>query len=255
MKHLLLLLAIFSLTTACQSKRAYQTERSEMQIAWKRIPVTTTSHPNPLISETVGKYKSALDEQMMVVVGVAPEEMLYKRPESKLTNFTSDAMMLLDTKYTDSGVIDLAIMNVNGHRAPIRKGEVTVGDLFSTYSFDNELVVVSLKGTYLIELFRAYAKMGGAGISSTVKLIIGKDKALKSAKVNGQDVDPDKIYTIITLDYLAEGNDGMDALAKAISTTKTNIILREYMIDYVRSLTEKGLPVSAKEDQRIVIEK
>ncbi len=144
-----------------------------------------------------------------MIIGQATQNMPYGKPESLLTNFTSDVMKLLDTRYTDGLPVDITLMNVNGHRAPIAKGDITVGDIFSTYSFENELVVVRLKGTDLNELFDQYAQMGGAGISGNVRLDI-KDGKITSSSVDGKPVDKDKIYTIVTLDYLAEGNDGME---------------------------------------------
>ncbi len=217
------------------------------------VPVTATSHPDPQMSALVEGYKHQLEKTMGVVIGTAAQNMPYGKPESLLTNFTSDAIKGLDTHYTDGQPVDLTLMNVNGHRSPIAKGDITVGDIFSTYSFENELVVVRLKGNDLNELFDQYAQMGGAGISGNVRLHI-KDKKIVSATVDGKPVDKDKIYTIVTLDYLSEGNDGMAALKKAQSVTHTKITLRDFILDYIKSETAKGNAIDSKLDGRIAVE-
>jgi len=220
----------------------------------ERILVTPTNTPDIGMMKLVGGYKTKLDKEMNVVIGESLQDMPFERPESFLTNLTSDVMYQLNTKYSDGARIDLALMNVNGHRASLPKGNITVGDIYEIYSFDNELVVVKLKGSDLTKVFNSYAIMGGAGVSSNVKLIISKDGKLIDAIVGGSLVDDDRIYTIVTLDYLAEGNDGMEALKNALSTEKTGIILRDYMMDYVKRQTEEGKAVSSKLDGRITIQ-
>ncbi|GAB6008265.1 5'-nucleotidase C-terminal domain-containing protein [Dysgonomonas reticulitermitis] len=217
------------------------------------IPVTGTNRPDKEMADTVAYYKHRMQNVMDQVIGSSAQYMAVGKPESLLTNFTSDVMLGLDTKYTDGQPVDLTMMNVHGHRSPVPEGDITVGDVFSTYSFENELVVVRIKGSNLKEVFDGYAGIGGAGISGNVKLVI-KDKQLQSAKVNGFPLDRNKIYTIVTLDYLAEGNDGMKALKKAESVTNTGLTLRDYMMDYIKAKAKNGEKISSKIDGRIVIE-
>ena len=105
-----------------------------------------------------------------------------------------------------------------------------------------------------MEAFESYAKMGGAGISSTVHLEV-KGEKLVSATVKGKPVDQNKTYTIITLDYLADGNDGMEAFAKATEVVEPGITLRDMMMNYVKEQTAAGKTVSSVLDGRITIQK
>ncbi|MFV0468864.1 MAG: 5'-nucleotidase C-terminal domain-containing protein [Dysgonomonas sp.] len=219
--------------------------RTEMDATYD--PATVT--PMQLL---VDGYKAQLDKEMNQVIGVAVQDMNLGRGESLLTNWTSDAMEKAGDKFT-SGHCDLALMNVNGHRANLAKGNITLGNMYEIYSFDNALVLVKVKGSVLTEVFESYAKMGGAGISSSAHLEITKDGKLLSATVNGQPVDPKKTYSLVTLDYLAEGNDGMEALKKEDSVTPLGLLLRTYMIDYVKEQTKAGQQINSVLDGRITI--
>ncbi|MCD8261190.1 MAG: 5'-nucleotidase C-terminal domain-containing protein [Bacteroides sp.] len=240
----LLLLAL----TECQTRSYVASD-----IRGEYIPVTPTQNPDQATATFINSYKQQLDDQMNEVIGHSVEFMPYSKPESLLTNLTSDVMVKLDPGYTGGVVPDLSLMNVSGHRAALPKGDLTVGHLFSTYSFENQLAVVRLKGEYLHEVFDAYAQMGGAGISSTVKCVI-KDNKVVSALVNGEPVDNNRIYTIITLDYLAEGNSRMSALTQSEETTFPGITLRDYMIKYIKNETRNGREIRSVLDGRITIE-
>ena len=221
----------------------------------QRQPIVAADYPQigGEIEVLVEKYKVKLDNEMNQVIGVSTQDMTYGRPESLLTNLTSDVMEAYGEKYTN-GACDLACMNVHGHRANLAKGDITVGNIFEIYSFENTLVLIKLKGSDLLDAFESYAKMGGAGISSTVKLIV-KDGKLQSATVKGKPVDKDKVYTIITLDYLADGNDGLEAFKNSLEVIEPGITLRDAMMQYVKDQTASGKEISSVLDGRITVEK
>ena len=155
-------------------------------------------------------------------------------------------------KQIESGV-DVAIMNVNGHRSALPKGDITLGNLFEVYSFDNTVTFLEVKGEDLIKIFEAYARIGGAGISSNAHLVVN-DRKLKNATLDGKPIDKNNTYNVITLDYLADGNDNMNAFRNALSTNNTGITLRDIVIEYVREQTAEGKVISSQLDGRITIE-
>lgn len=200
----------------------------------------------------IGKYRSKMETTMKVRLGVSAQTMKAGYPESLLTNLTSDVMK----KYAEqkSGEkIDFALMNVHGHRASLPSGPITFETLFEIYPFQNTLVLLKLKGKYVRELFDFYARHGGEGVSSDVHLVIS-GKKVKSLAIGGLPLINGKTYTIATIDYLAGGNDGMEALLKASSVQDTGIELRNIMIDYVKFLTARGREVRSVLDKRIVVE-
>ena len=71
---------------------------------------------------------------------------------------------------------------------------------------------------------------------------------------SGKPIDKNNTYNVITLDYLADGNDNMNAFRNAVSTNNTGITLRDIVIEYVREQTAEGKVISSQLDGRITIE-
>ena len=53
------------------------------------------------------------------------------------------------------------------------------------------------------------------------------------ATIDGKEIDPKRIYKVATIDYLAEGNDGMTALTKAVKRHDIGILIQDIMSEYV----------------------
>ena len=247
LKKIILFSVIVFVLVSCSSKTQITA------IKGTYIPVTTKTNTDPAIATFIEGYKSKLSEQMDVVIVESTMDMYTGSPESPLTNLTCDAMLSVKT---DSMVADtrVAFMNVHGIRAELSKGEVTVGDVFSLFPFDNEVCIVQMKGNILLELFQNVAETGRAGVSKNAKMTV-KDKNINSLLLDNKMIDPEKEYTVITIDYLAEGNDGLTALKKADNVYFTKIKLRDYMLDYFKDQNKQGRSISAPKDGRISIVK
>ena len=241
-------LLMLALLSSCGARKPYEV----VSVKGSREMITDKydKHPDKAMAAFVSQYKVKLEKEMNVKVATSDQEMSIGQPESLLTNFTSDQMKRFGDEKTGESCI--AVMNLHGHRASMPKGVVTLENMYEIYSFDNKLVLLKLKGSDLTKLFESYIRMGGSGTSSNVRLV-GIGKQLKSALVDGRPVDPNKIYTIVTLDYLAGGNDGMDVLRSAVSTEATDVVLRDMMIDYVKSQTKAGKNIRSVLDGRIII--
>ena len=243
------------LVVSCSSYK--QTERQTQEytivnMSGTIVEMNKEQGSNAEMQAFVDKYKGTLDAQMNEVVGTTSAFMQKGRPESLLTNLTSDVMKMYGDKHIESGA-DVAIMNVNGHRATLPKGEINLGNLFEIYSFDNTISFLEVRGEDLIKIFEAYARIGGAGISSNARLVASNRK-LKSATLDGKSIDTNKIYNVVSIDYLADGNDNMKAFRDAVSIKDTGVTLRDIIIDYVREQTAQGKTISSQLDGRIIIE-
>ena len=71
--------------------------------------------------------------------------------------------------------------------------------------------------------------------------------------VNGNAINPEKVYSIATSDYLAGGNDKMVQLAQYVKRQNTGIKLRDILLTYIEHETDMGNKITAKLDGRVLI--
>ena len=200
-------------------------------------------------------YKATVDSIMSPVVGCTARYLEAHRPESDLSNLLADILMWGSGNFGEKP--DFAVYNMGGIRAAFPKGNVTFGDVLDVAPFENKICFLTLSGEKVTELFEQMAASGGEGVSHGVKLVITSGGKLKSAFVGGRMVKAENNYRIATLDYLAQGNDGMIAFkdkTDVISPQDTKNNVRFIIQDYFRTFAEKGLVVDSKVEGRVVIE-
>ncbi|MDR0682331.1 MAG: 5'-nucleotidase C-terminal domain-containing protein [Dysgonamonadaceae bacterium] len=205
---------------------------------------------NPEMLALLEFYRAKLDSEMKIRIGTAAQTLEKGYPQSLLSNFSADAMKEIAENLW--GNVDLAVVNVGGLRSTLNKGDITVENLYEIYSFDNRLVLLELPGEAVKDFFDFIAFHGGEGLSKEIRLIV-KDRNVEKLEIVGKPVDENKTYRIATLDYLAEGNDGMIALKEAVNRIDSNQTFRDLMIQYIRKLTTNNLEVNAKIDNRITV--
>jgi len=159
------------------------------------------------VTAFLSPYRSKVDSIMSPVVGSIAKYMAAQKPESEISNLLSDILIWGGKAYDEHP--DLAVYNMGGIRAAFAKGKVTYGDVVDVAPFENKICFLTLSGDKLMELFQQIAKRGGEGVSHGVRLVITSKGHLKSALLNGKEIDPQASYRISTLDYLAQGNDGL----------------------------------------------
>ncbi len=218
-----------------------------------RIEITSAFDKNPDVKalRILKPYKTKIDTMMSHVIGVSDCSMTASRPESLLTNWVADVLMNESEKYIGFKP-DLAVINVGGLRAAMPKGNITKENIYEIAPFENALCVVVLTGDELTQLFRQIAHLGGEGISGA-RLLIDKKGELLAALIGTDDIDIDRRYKIATVDYLAEGNDGMGAFSLSNERIKSAITLRQMLLDYVYRVTKQEKHIESKLDGRIRI--
>ena len=200
-------------------------------------------------------YKQKVDSIMGPVVGIVACDMAAERPESNLSNLLPDILMWAAKDYNEQP--DFAVYNVGGIRAALSKGKVTYGDILDIAPFENKISFISLTGENVLKLFSQIAARGGEGLSHGVELLLSKDLKLVSARLNGEEIDPARSYRITTIDYLAQGNDGLTAFKAGtdLNSPKEDKNNSRYIIvNYFREQQAKGLAVDAKVEGRVRIE-
>ena len=193
-------------------------------------------------------YKLQLEKEMNEVIGFAVQDLKIHGPESLLSNFSADVYRQVATTAIQSPV-DIAIVNLKGLRAPIPAGNITVSRIFELMPFENELVVLWIRGEELLSLFDFFASIGGEGVSG-MKMGIREGKVVE-VTIGGVSVDKNKVYVVATNDYLAEGNDGMSQLKNAVKRVNTGIKIRDMLIEHIRKESEAGRKIAPKLDERV----
>ena len=213
------------------------------------------ARPDAEAEAFIEPYKAKVNEQMSPVVGRTARFMASYRPESELSNLLTDILVWAGARFGEKP--DFAVYNMGGIRAALPEGDVTVGDVLDTAPFENKIMFLTLTGAEVKELFAQIAARGGEGVSGGVRLRITKDGQLAGAEVGGRPVDEKASYRIATLDYLAQGNDGLVAFKSKTdckSPDGAENTVRNIIMDYFREAAAKGQAVDSRKDGRITVE-
>lgn len=254
MRSNILLPAILGLSLAATSCHTHQTLSS---VSLSRIVVDSRydARPNAQATAFVTPYSHQVDSLMRPVVGRVARYMAKSRPESTLSNLLSDILLHSAQAYGEQPAF--AVYNMGGIRAALAEGEVDLGDVLDVAPFENKICFLTLTGQQVTELFTQIARRGGEGVSHGVQLVITHDGQLRSARLNGEEIEPGKAYRVVTLDYLAQGNDQLTAFKRATDVKspegKDNNV-REIIARYFKQQTARGIVVDSQVEGRITIE-
>lgn len=111
---------------------------------------------------------------------------------------------------------------------------------------------MQISGKDIIETLRVAAKKGGEAVSHEVRVVSDSDRNLKRVLLDLKDIDPEKTYTVGTIDYVAWGNDDMVTMANGNWIFRDNVELCAAIIRYVEYLSGLGLPMASDPNPRFV---
>lgn len=234
-------------------------------IHYQLIPVTDRFSPDQLDRKMIAflaPYKAIVDSIDANIVGYAPREMKTTRT-GEYANWTADMAQYCVQQQLDSIHAadpsstlplhpDMAIMNVGGIRLNMPKGDVTEGRILSTFPFANHFALIELKGSDLIETMQIMARRQGECISENVRVAVDPDWKYVNSTIDGNAIDPNRTYTIATIDYLAQGNDDLRPLArgKVLWTDPRDVAIPT--LQYVINQTRLNMPMAADPESRFV---
>ncbi|WP_434979809.1 5'-nucleotidase C-terminal domain-containing protein [Daejeonia sp. YH14] len=187
--------------------------------AEKNIPIQPGMQEDAAIMEVIAPYRKSLESQMNSVISYTSVDLTKTGDNSSLGNlladYTFDAAQEWAQKNHRHG-IDAALINIGGIRSTIGKGSILLRHIFEIMPFENELVIVKIKGKDLNGLFDYYLKSQKNDPVSRIIIETGQGRISK-ALINGEEVNPDSDYYIATSDYLALGGDNMTFFSKGTS--------------------------------------
>lgn len=232
---------------------------------YRLIPVTDRFDSRAFdkkMAKFLEPYRQKVDSVNRRVIAKAAYSMNNDDRVGGLANFTADMAYDMGRHWADSirnsGVdfpdVDMAIMNVGGIRLNMPKGDVTEGQILSTYPFSNHIVIVEEKGSDIIEALAVAAAKGGESVSNNVRVLTDPRGNLQRVILNGEEMNPEKKYVVVTIDYVAEGNDDLTSMANGRQLWRHDVEMSAPVVRYIEQLGEWGLPINPDSNSRFVIE-
>lgn len=196
------------------------------------------SRVDPAIKSIVEPYRAAVDSLMAIAIITADEPIV--KADGALVNLISDLVKQSAERLTGAPV-DLALMNKGGIRCDMAAGSVTRGRIMEMLPFNNFVTVISLPGRKLAEAFDVMASRGGDGVSAEATAEFDPATGrCTSITVGGKPLDPDSIYTVATIDYLANGGDYMTPLKEATVLKQSDETLYNDIIALLETINADG---------------
>lgn len=182
------------------------------------------------------------------------DKRLVRQQETNLGDFCADAYrVVMDA--------DIALINGGGLRADIAKGDITVGGLIAAHPFGNLLCTAEISGQTILDMLEMSVQYAGdlsyedgsfqhvSGITFDVdttipspvvtdenKLFVKIDGArrVNNVMVGGEPIDPEKIYTVASHNYLLKNCGGGFTMLENCKIVKDETVLDyEALITYV----------------------
>lgn len=241
--------------TSCQSTReagkgSYKVVKTEGRMI--SMDSKWDLHSDIEAVEILKPYKEKIDNMMYEVIGTSEMTMDKGHPESLLSNLVAEVLQQAAAQVLGKPA-DMGLINMGGLRNILPKGDITVSTVFEILPFENSLCILTMKGTDMKRLLTAIASLRGEGVSG-IRMEIAKDGKLLQVTVGGKPVEDEALYTVATIDYLADGNGSMDAFLQAEKRVcPESATLRGLFLDYVRKQTAAGKVITSKIDGRVII--
>jgi 2',3'-cyclic-nucleotide 2'-phosphodiesterase (5'-nucleotidase family) len=238
----------FILSVSCAEHKYYITK-----IEGKEIVVTNNNKEIPEIAAYIKPYREHIDQELNAPISYAPETLDKSgKWQTTIGNLLADITLQRGNTifYTrENKKIDLCILNNGGIRSIIPKGKITLKTAFEVMPFENTSIVVALKGEQILEMVNYFISEKKphpiSGITFTISI-----NGPKNILIQGKPIENERVYYVITNDYLANGGDKMDFFKKGTATYDLNYKLRNILIDYFKETDT--IPII--KDQRIVEE-
>ncbi len=203
--------------------------------------------PDSHVEEMLKPYRAKVDPIMNQTIATATDDFINKPPEgyadTPLGNLVTDAV-----RQTYNA--ELVVYNTEGIRAPLHKGSITKGAIYTMLPFDNAIVTLDLPGNVIIEFLEYYcanfkcAQVSGATFTYYPK----RDRSLRieNLLINGKPLDEKKEYRVGTVDFLYFTATDLQALKKG-----KNFAYDDIARNVVEAWIKKARTVSPSPERRI----
>ena len=214
----------------------------------KNISIAENLPEDQTFKKTIEPYKMELEGKMNTKLSHTSVDLTKSGDNSNLGNLLADYTFEgADVWAKNNGIpggIDGAVINIGGIRTTIAKGDIVTRQIYEVMPFENEVMIMKMKGSDLQGLFDYYLKTQKNNPVSHITIETDGDKILKQL-INGKEVDPAKTYYIATSDYLALGGDNMEYFKKG-EMIPTGIKLRDLFLEKFKANPEVTVPTDVR---------
>ncbi|WP_372370600.1 bifunctional UDP-sugar hydrolase/5'-nucleotidase [Candidatus Uabimicrobium sp. HlEnr_7] len=174
-----------------------------------------------------------------------------RQRETELGNLLADVILATRSE------ADVAIINSGAIRASIAKGDVTYGGILDTLPYKNKIVGIEVTGKTLKEVLEnavaRYEAISGSflqvgGMSFSFSQSEPMFSRISNVKIQGEPLTPNKLYKILTLDYIASGGDDYIMLKDIKPYYTSEQGLPDIIANYLRGKNK----IDPRLEQRIV---
>ncbi|WP_195820152.1 bifunctional metallophosphatase/5'-nucleotidase [Roseobacter sp. MH60115] len=176
-------------------------------------------------ADRIAEAAQPLEEIRNKVVAETASEIIGVREDCRarecaMGNLIADAML---DRVKDQGV-EIAIQNGGGIRASIDAGKVTMGEVLTVLPFQNTLSTFDVTGAKIIEALEngvsQHEEGAGrfpqvAGMSYAFDVSQPAGSRISDVMVGGAPIDPAKVYSVVSNNYVRNGGDGYDMFKDA----------------------------------------
>lgn len=185
---------------------------------------------NKSVLKMINGFKAQVENEMGKTVGKTAEDLSFATDgkDSKIGNWLCDVTR-------EAVNTDIAIQNTGGIRTEIKKGDITLRDLYQTMPFDNTIVTMNITGKTLRRLIAESFKDNRAGLQISGFTVEYKYNAetgnneYKFFDKNGNEIKDDTPLSVATNNYLASGGTYGAAFTEGTDVKDTLIIVRDVM--------------------------
>lgn len=198
-------------------------------------------------AEVIGSTKNALDQTTC------------QKGDCLLGQVIADAMFEYRYNQTNDTKPDFAIINAGGVRASIDEGNITRGEVLTSFPFGNAITELKYSGSDVrkvlegcvsrVNQFSQKKTSSWFQVSKGITIEFDPSKEEGSRLVNvtigGEALDDKKDYRVVSVDFLAGGGDNLLKPAKEfISLESLDVVLSDYV--------QKHTPLANELEKRVV---